>query len=36
MSLEKSFAFYKDRFADASDFVFVLAAVSTWPPSGRS
>jgi zinc protease len=25
MSLEKSFAFYKDRFADASDFVFVLA-----------
>jgi zinc protease len=25
MSLEKSFAFYKDRFADAGDFVFVLA-----------
>ena len=25
MSLEKSFAFYKDRFADASDFVFVFA-----------
>jgi zinc protease len=25
MSLEKSFAFYKDRFADASDFVFVIA-----------
>ena len=24
MSLEKSFAFYKDRFADASDFTFVL------------
>jgi zinc protease len=24
MSLEKSFAFYKDRFSDASDFVFVL------------
>jgi zinc protease len=25
MSLEKSFAFYQDRFADASDFVFVFA-----------
>jgi len=25
MSLEKSLAFYKDRFADASDFVFVFA-----------
>jgi zinc protease len=25
MSLEKSYAFYKDRFADASDFVFVFA-----------
>ena len=25
MSLEKSFAFYKDRFADAGDFVFVFA-----------
>jgi len=28
MSLEKSFAFYKDRFADASDFVFVFAGTS--------
>lgn len=29
MSLEKSFAFYKDRFADASDFTFVLAGSFT-------
>jgi len=24
MNLDKSFAFYKDRFADASDFTFVF------------
>jgi zinc protease len=36
MNLNKSLAFYKDRFADASDFTFVFVGASTCRRSGRS
>jgi hypothetical protein len=36
MNLEKSMAFYRDRFADASDFTFVFVGSFDLPTPGRS